>query len=157
MNKQNWDIAFDMHLAKYREINPAEAAERTNLEFDSKLSRFKICLLGYELFAEFPEFKLIPADPDGCPKTLYGFQMRILTILVLTAGVYAPSSGIFKAYRELPWGELYDTNFNGRCIKRFAYGFGFKPDIFVKAAEALTKKIQRSLRAEVASADSDYN
>jgi len=138
MKKQNWDISFDMHLAKYRDIDPVEAAGRTNLEYDHGLSRFYIKALGHELFAEFPDFKLIPADSANCPKTLYGFQMQILTILVLTAGVYTPPTGIYKAYRELPWGDLYDANFNGRCIKRFAFGFGFKPDAFIKAAELLS-------------------
>jgi len=140
MEKQNWDIAYDIHLSKYRDIDPAEAANRTNLGYDPELSRFKIKTLGHELFALFPEFKLIPSDPKSCPKTLYDFQMQVLTMRVLTAGVYAPSSAVFKAYRELPWGELYDANFNGRCIKRFAFGFGFKPEAFEKAAELLSGK-----------------
>ena len=137
MEKQNWDIAFDLQLAKYRKVDPAEATKRTNIEFDGELSRFKINTLGHELFASFAEFKLTPADSESCPKTLYGFQMQVITILALTAGVYTPQTGNFKAYRELPWGEVYDANFNGRCIKRFAYGFGFKPDSFIKAAEQL--------------------
>ena len=141
MEKQNWDISFDMHLAKYRDIDPMEAAARTNLEYDSGLSRFYIKVLGHELFVEFPDFKLIPVDFKSCPKTLYDFQMQILTILVLTAGSYTPQTGVFKAYRELPWGDLYDTNFNGRCIKRFAFGFGFKPDAFIKAAGLLRGKM----------------
>jgi hypothetical protein len=63
--------------------------------------------------------------------------MQILAIRYIIAGAAAPPSGAFKAYRELPWGELYDANFQGRCIARFAYGFGFKPDKFENAAEAL--------------------
>jgi len=140
MTKQNWDISYDMHLDKYRKINPKEASERTCLEFDSGKSHFKLTCLGYELYAEYPEFRLTPADAQNCPKILCDFQMRILTMLVLTAGVSAPQTGAFKAYRELPWGELYDTNFNGRCIKRFAFGFGFKPEAFEKAAEKLGGK-----------------
>ena len=140
MEKQNWDISYDMHLSKYREIDPVEAATRTGFKFDSELSRFRLTTLGYELYAEWPEFKLTPADTESCPKALYDFQMQILTMLVLTAGAYTPQTGVFKAYRELPWGELYDTNFNGRCIKRFAFGFGFKPDAFKKAAEQISGK-----------------
>jgi len=155
MSKKNWDIAFDMHLANYSKIEPIEAMERTGILFDNELSRFKFSALGYELFATYPEFKLIPANPDNCPKALYGFQMQILTILVLTAGVSAPLSGVFKAYRELPWGELYDTNFNGRCIKRFAYGFGFKLDVFIKAAEKLSGAVPDP--KEVSSGDAAFD
>ena len=137
MEKSNWEISFEYHLDKYREIDPLEAAERTNLIFDPGKSRFTLQILGHTLYANWPEFKLEPADLESCPKTLYGFQTQVLVLRVLYLGVYAPSSGKFKAYRELPWGDLYDPNFNGRCIKRFAFGFGFKPDAFIKAAEKL--------------------
>ena len=140
MEKQNWDISYDMHLAKYRDIDPEEAGKRAGLEFDKNQSCFRLSTLGYNLCAEWPEFKLTPADSENCPKTLYGFQMQILAMRVIYAGIHAPLTETFKAYRELPWGELYDTNFNGRCIKRFAFGFGFKPDVFKKAAEQLSGK-----------------
>ena len=140
MKKQNWEISFDMHLARYRQIDPAEAAARTGFDFDPGLSRFILSTLGHRLYAEWPEFKLIPADGEHCPKVLYDVQMQVLAMRVLYLGIYTPPSGSFKAYREMPWGELYDTNFNGRCIKRFAYAFGFKPDSFAKAAGLLGGK-----------------
>jgi len=138
--KQNWDISFDMHLKKYKEIEPFEAAERTNLEFDPEQSRFMLHTLGHQLYAEWPEFKLIPVDNETCPKFLCEFQMQVLALRVLYLGIYAPLTGNFKAYRDLPWGGVYDANFNGRCIKRFAHSFGFKPDVFEKAAEKLGGK-----------------
>ena len=49
MKKQNWDISFDMHVSKYREIDPAEASQRTNLEFETEQSRFRLSTLGYVL------------------------------------------------------------------------------------------------------------
>jgi len=138
MEKKNWDISYDYHLEKYREIDPHEAAIRSGVDYDAKHSRFTLKTLGHTLYAEWPEFKLIPEDPETCPETLCKFQMQVLAMRVLYLGVSVPSTGSYKAYRELPWGELYDTNFNGRCIKRFAYGFGFKPDSFKKAAEKLS-------------------
>jgi len=137
MEKQNWEISFDMHLEKYRETDPTEAVGRTNMQFDTENSRFTLHALGHRLYAHWPEFKLMPADVDACPKNLYSFPMQVLVMRVLYQGIHTPQTGNFKAYRDLPWGDLYDTNFNGRCIKRFAYSFGFKPDIFAKAAEKL--------------------
>ena len=135
--KKNWDISFEHHLKLYREIDPAEASARCGLPFDTELSRFTINSLNHTVYAEWPEFKLIPADVDKCPKALYKSDIQVLAMRVLYLGVSVPASGKFKAYREFPWGEVYDTNFNGRCIKRFAFGFGFKPGVFEKAAEAL--------------------
>ena len=137
MKKQNWEISFEHHLKKYSEIDPVEASARTGLEFDPVLSRFTLDVLGHSLYAVYPEFKLIPANEKTCPKTLYNFQTQVLVMRVLYLGISAPSTGKFKAYRELPWGDVYDANFNGRCIKRFAFSFGFKPDVFAQAAEKL--------------------
>jgi len=157
--KQNWEVSFEYHLNKYSELNPDEASLRTNLEFDKAKSCFYLDALGYKLCADFPAFKLTLAKtalpnparhkqpsplPDSENKqpspplaSLLGFQMQVLVMRVLTAGVYAPLTGNFKAYRELPWGDVYDRNFSGRCIRRFAYSFGFKPEAFAKAAESL--------------------
>ena len=140
MEKSNWEISFEYHLEEYRKVDPCEASTRTSIEFDSENSRFTLYTLGHKLYANWPEFKLIPDDPENCPKTLYAFQMQVLAMRVLYLGVSAPTSGNFKAYRELPWGDLYDINFNGRCIKRLAYGFGFKLEAFEKAAKQLDGK-----------------
>jgi hypothetical protein len=136
--KNNQEASIEHYLPIYRELDPQEAETRTNFEFDKTQGRFTLQVMGYTLYAGWPEFYLAPANADDCPKTLYSFPMQVLAIRVLTVGVNALSSGEFKAYRELPWGELYDPNFNGRCIKRFAYGFGFKPDAFKKAAQLLS-------------------
>ena len=137
MNNQMQDAPMEFYREKFREVDPDEAAKRTGISFDGELKRFELEVLGHIVYALWPDFELVPADSENCPEVLYGFAMQILTVRFLLEGVAAPSSGEFKAYRDLPWGELYDANFQGRCIKRFAYGFGYKPDAFKKAATAL--------------------
>jgi len=137
MNNQMQDAPLEHYHALFRELDPEEASKRTGLPFDAGSSRFEICLLGYTIYAKWPDFELAPADPERCPKILYGFSTQILAIRFLISGAASPSCGEFKAYRELPWGALYDANFQGRCIKRLAYGFGYKLGTFEKAAEAL--------------------
>ena len=39
-------------------------------------------------------------------------------------GAEASSTGKFKTYREMPWGEVYLRQFDGRCIKRLAFSYG---------------------------------
>ena len=137
MLSQTQITAFKHYLPRYGELDPSEAAQRTGLVFNADTGQFTLELLGHTVYAAWPELELIPSDPDRCPKVLYGFQMQVLTMRYLLEAVHAPASGAFKAYRELPWGELYDANFTGRCIKRFAYGFGYKPEVFAKAADVL--------------------
>ena len=128
---------LEYYFAKYRELDPVEAAKRTGLEYDPEQNRFTFDALGHTIYAKWPELVLTPADSDSCPKDLYAFTMQIIAMRFLISGAAMPSGGVFKAYRDLPWGEVYDENFQGRCIKRFAYGFGYKPDAFRKAAGSL--------------------
>jgi len=137
MINQSQNAPLDFYRANYRELDPEEAARRTGLDFSPESSMFSLNALGYTIYAKWPDFELTPADSQNCPKVLYGFKMQILTLRYLLEGATVPASGVFKAYREMPWGELYDANFQGRCIKRFAYSFGFKPEVFAKAAEML--------------------
>ena len=47
----------------------------------------------------------------------------------------APSTGKFLTYREIPWGEVYFKQFQGRCLFRLAFGFGGKLDAFREIME----------------------
>ena len=62
---------------------------------------------------------------------------RILVLRFLTDGGAAPSTGKFLTYREVPWGEVYFKQFQGRCIFRLAFGFGNKLDLFRSIMERL--------------------
>ena len=134
---QMQSVPLEYYHEKYRRIDPEEASKRTGLAFDSGHSRFALNALGRSVYADWPELRLTPADESLCPKSLYGFSMQIIAARFLIEGAGFPSGGEFKAYRELPWGGVYDANFQGRCIKRLAYSFGAKLDKFAKAAESL--------------------
>ena len=137
MSNQKQEAPLEYYRAKYKLLDPDEAVKRTNLAFDARSGRFTLNCLGHTLYASWPEFSLTPDDVGRCPKTLYSFTMQILVARFLIEGAAAPSDGRFKAYRELPWGDLYDANFRGRCIRRLASAFGNKPAEFAKAAELL--------------------
>ena len=137
MKNQMQEVPLEYYFAKYRELDPSDAARRTGLHFDAEKNRYTLYSLGFTIYASWPEFELTPDDPERCPKILLGFSMQIVTLRFLLEGVSAPALGQFKAYRELPWGELYDANFQGRCIKRLAFSYGSRLNVFEKAAEKL--------------------
>ena len=60
---------------------------------------------------------------------------KILVLRYLTEGGAAPSTGKFLTYREIPWGEVYFKQFQGRCLFRLAFGFGGKLDKFREIME----------------------
>ena len=48
------------------------------------------------------------------------------------------STGKFMTFREVPcYGELYFKPYEGRCLKRFMYGFGYKLKAFAAAMEKI--------------------
>ena len=134
---QLYGVPLSIHQERYRALDPQEAARRTGAPFDEAAGRFTLTALGYTIHAAWPEYSLTPEDPEACPRELYGTKGQILLIRYLLEGKFSPSGGAFIPYRELPWGEVYEKQFTGRCITRLAFGFGAKLDVFAKACEAL--------------------
>ncbi len=137
LDSQQIGVPLAIYKERYEKLDPIEAAARTGAPFDAGRGVFTLRALGYTILAAWPAFSLEPADKTGCPAILYGGEASILMIRYLLEGRLAEPRGNWLPYRELPWGEVYDRNFQGRCIKRLAFGFGAKLDAFAAACEKL--------------------
>jgi len=129
-------VPMEHYLARYRELDLKEVSARTGLSLDGD-GRFALRFLKRRMYAASPEFSLMPENPDDCPKTLLKPAAQMLVMRYLLEGVAAPDSGKLLSYREVPWGNVYDANFQGRCVKRLAYAFASRQDVFAAAAERL--------------------
>ena len=136
MENQQQNVPMEYYFERYKQLDPTDAAERTGLFFDAPKGRFVINVLGHTIYAAWPKFELTAENPQS-PETLIGFCMQIVLARFILKGQKVLSTGEFRSYRELPWGAVYDSNFQGRCIKRFAYGYGTRPAVFAGAAEKL--------------------
>jgi hypothetical protein len=125
---------MEYYTARYAAANPEEMSTRSGVRFEN--GSFYITILGQPLYAGWPTFTL-KAESESCPGVLLDTYTRILVIRYLLEGVSAPSSGKFLTYRELPWGEVYNENFEGRCIRRLAFMFGNRLEGFNTAVEKL--------------------
>ena len=118
----------------YRNLDPQEISSRCNLDFNGEA--FSLRLMGKSCQVLFPDFKLLALDPRNSQATeITNSNDKILIMRYLCEGRYAESMGKQLSYREVPWGELYYPNFEGRCIKRLAYSFGKNLDVFIKIME----------------------
>ncbi|MCF0120529.1 MAG: DUF3786 domain-containing protein [Oscillospiraceae bacterium] len=126
---------LEYYTSLYRALDPAEAAKRCGISFDG--ASFAVSFLGFELLVDWPEFKLRPVCAEECPHSLTEDYAKIFILRYILEGTYTGESGEFLSYREFPWGSVYDANFQGRCIKRLAFSFGSKPELFSKAGEML--------------------
>jgi hypothetical protein len=53
-----------------------------------------------------------------------GSMEKLLVLRYLCEGASAPWGGRMISYGEIPWGNVYARNFQGRCVKRLAAEFG---------------------------------
>ena len=127
-------VPMEHYKVKYAAADPHALAVRSGVLYES--GAFNLTMLGYALGAFWPEFSLY-AKHESCPAILLSDAAQMLTIRFLLEGVSVPASGKFLTYREFPWGDVYDANFQGRCVRRLAFAFGDKPESFSFAAKKL--------------------
>ncbi len=115
---------------RYRALLPQEISARTGAPFCGE--RFLLTLLDVPIQAQWPDYLI-----TGAVGSLDRAAARLLILRYLIGGRDAPSAGRYLSYREMPWGAVYDANFQGRCIRRLAFTFGGRMDAFSKACLAL--------------------
>ena len=122
MNNSNLNqqtrVPFEHYANIYKTLDPGEIAQRCNVSFNN--GSFGLRIMGSEYRAGFPVFQLIDStgkiNDDPCE--------NILFIHYLCEGKYLPGQGKQLAYNEMPWGDVYYRNFEGRCLKHCAFSFG---------------------------------
>lgn len=132
-------IPFEHYLNEYRKIDPKEAAERCGVEYDEERQQFHIRLMGYRYLVDFPEFAVHKEDEEeeGAFLLLDMIPAKIIVLRFLISAQMVKSSGKYLTYREVPWGEVYFRQFEGRCLMRLKFGFGFKLDKFAEGMEKI--------------------
>ena len=131
-------IPLKIYQERFKTLDPEEMSRRSGIPFDSSRGVFTLTVLGFTINAFWPEFKLEAADGADCPAILLSGEATILLIRYLSEGISEKAHGDWLSYRELPWGDVYNQNFQGRCIKRLAFSFGAKLDAFERGCERLS-------------------
>ena len=124
------ELPLEHYLALFRQGDPREMALRCNLPYDEATQSFSMELMGDAFTVSHPDFTIVGARP-------LANNERILFLRYLLDGQFVPTGGSYQTYREMPWGEVYLQQFTGRCISRFAFSYGFKPQVLRKVIEHL--------------------
>lgn len=135
-------IPYEHYLEVYQNADPAEISSRCNVPYDAEKHEFTVSLMGVSYRISWPEYRVQHLGDDGTDGPVIGWypleekpNAKILVLRYLTEGGAAPSTGKFLTYREIPWGEVYFKQFQGRCLFRLAFGFGGKLDAFREIME----------------------
>lgn len=135
-------IPLEHYLEEYRKIDPKEAAERCRVQYDEETRQFHIRLMGYSYLVSYPDFEVKKEreGEEGAFLLLTSVPAKISVLRFLTQGQLVNGSGKYVTYREVPWGEVYFRQFEGRCLMRLKFSFGFKLDKFAEIMEKLGAK-----------------
>ena len=118
-------LPWEHYLSQYQESDPQEIAARLGISYDEEQKYFTLKFLGTVYQISWPDFQVShEADDMGFYPLETMTYARTLTIRFLLNGAEASGTGKFKTYREMPWGEVYLRQFDGRCIKRLAFSYG---------------------------------
>ncbi len=140
------EVPFEYYLEKYQSLDPVETAQRLDILYDASEQRFQLRFMGFLYEVSYPEFSIKSLEKEAGSKDVLLDSLSAKTFLLryLLEGQQIRSSGKFITFREFPtYGELYNQQFTGRCIKRLTFGFGFKLKAFSEAMERIpgVKKI----------------
>lgn len=118
-------MPWEHYTEQYAQADPQEIAGRLHIPYDEKTQAFTLVFLGTAYQITHPDFTVTHiADDRGYYPLEEMVYARILTIRFLLHGAASEGTGKFKTYREMPWGEVYLRQFDGRCIKRLAFSYG---------------------------------
>ena len=126
-------IPLQHYLGLFAEGDPLEMARRTGAEYNAESKTFHLRFIGRDVTITHPGFE---AKYSESGEDLRDVE-RILIARFLLEARFVEPGGKFLAYAEMPWGEVYKANFNGRCILRLAFGFGRSLDKFEKVCLAV--------------------
>lgn len=118
-------MPWEHYTEQYMAADPKEIAGRLSIPYDEERRAFTLTFLGTVYQITYPDFQVTHLSDD---KGYYPLEemiyAKILTIRFLLHGAASEGTGKFKTYREMPWGEVYLRQFDGRCIKRLAFSYG---------------------------------
>lgn len=131
-------MPWEHYIEQYQNTDPLEISKRLDIPYNEDTREFTLEFLGTVYQITFPDFQVTHIQDD---KGYYPLEemiyAKILTIRYLLCGAVSEGTGRYRTYREMPWGEVYLRQFDGRCIKRLAFSYGNRISDFQAIMEHL--------------------
>ena len=125
------EVPFSYYENLFRDLDPAEAADRTGVKWDGK--EFYVNLLGSTYAISHPKYALRALDGGKEPP----LPTQTFLLRYLLEGKAVADQGAWLTFREMPWGELYIKPYTGRVLTRAAFTFGTRIAAFCAACEKM--------------------
>lgn len=126
-------IPYEHYKAIFAQTDPYQIADRCNLSFDKTAKTFTFHMMSIAYTIEHPSAEVHSNNGED----FEAFNAKILILRYLSEGSYAKPSGKLLTYRDIPWGEVYYPNFQGRCIFRLSRTFGNRIEAFETVMDSI--------------------
>lgn len=131
-------MPYEYYISEFAKANPIEISNRLAVPYDTKERRFLFPFLTNNYYFSWPDLTVISKTQE---EAYNPFEKSVFTkVLVLRYLLYATPllpNGEFRSFRELPSGDLYYRQFQGRCIFRLIRKYSSRLEIFRKVMETL--------------------
>ncbi|MDR0859005.1 MAG: DUF3786 domain-containing protein [Oscillospiraceae bacterium] len=125
-----FNVPMGIYLSQYRAAAPEEIAKRCGLSYGG--GRFNVTYMGNSYLVSYPDY-IVELQNEAKYADVMRSETaasRLLLLHHLVSGTRKSFGGGYLAYRDIPWGSLYNPNFTGKCISRLARKFGDHIDTF---------------------------
>ena len=137
-NNQKDRVPFEIYKKQFAEADPVLLSAVSGVPYDEETGVFTVTLMNKQYAIHHPDYEVNCLDENGGYAPLVtDIETKILVIRYFLEGKKAAFKGDFYAYADMPWGRHYNDVFQGRCVKRLAFTFGFKLDVFAKVMESI--------------------
>ncbi len=134
-------VPFEMYKKMFAEADAAFLSSVSGVPYEEETGLFMVTLMDKRYSVHHPDFAVECLDEDGTyAPLLVDIETKILIIRYLLESRKAAFKGSFYAYADMPWGNHYNQVFQGRCVKRLAFTFGFQMDKFCRVMESVGGK-----------------
>lgn len=136
---------YDHYLGLFKDADPEEVAERTGVKYNPETKEFFLHMMNKGYYISHPGFEIRKADEadEGYHVLLDFHKAKIFVLRFLVEARFSAWNGNFITFRDTPEGNMYFKAFQGRCIFRFQFGFGYKLNKFVEACEKVNGKKEK--------------
>ena len=111
------EVPFGQYLEQFEAMDPKAASARTGIPYDEARKSFTMRMMQKTYEITWPDCKVtcLNKSEDTYAIMEDAVDAKIFAISYLLNGVKSESTGKFLTYRELPSGDLYFQQFQGRC------------------------------------------
>ena len=126
------EVPFSYYENLFRDLSPEAALQRlSSVKWDGK--EFYVNLLGKTYGIAHPEYAIRSMDGSKVPP----LPTQTFLLRYLLEAKEVSWQGLWKTFREMPWGELYIKPYTGRVLTRAAFTFGTRVQKFKEACEKM--------------------